>query len=155
MPANVRVRFIPSEIAAKIMSHLHDLPTLYEIVYTVNSQVVEHPIWFLLRPYINRHPLQIQLLVRKVISERYGILPPSQDLLTHVRSHLKNLDPVSPCMIVRTQGDETKQLADPPLQIFLSPHDPAKILFEMNNLSDDLDFLGFYLFLYQLVKAND
>lgn len=63
----------PDEIILKILGYIPDISTLFEIAWDVNESFLGTPYWRCRSPFVTRHPLQMQRLIRFIISQREKI----------------------------------------------------------------------------------
>lgn len=154
-PKIMRPAHLPDEIILKILGYLPNISTLFEIAWNVNESFLENPYWRCLMPFITRHPLQIQRLIRFFMCVRYGHLSKREHLTRHLYWNLEKQDrPPLATFSKRKQFqlNHTNELLDalaknelegsiPPFLILDSVHDPIVMLKDMHTVSDDLKHL--------------
>ena len=149
----VQSLIFPEEIILKILSYLPEASTLFTIASLVDANAVNYWPWRDVQKLVNRPPLQLQKLIRFVLCERYGNVPSIEKMEHYLRSNLEGPDPL-PFLTVaqrlqdkkRNHGQDISRQSSqlpipPPLLILDRIHSPAKIIYEMNALSSDLDQL--------------
>ena len=150
-----RIPYLPNEIIHQILGYLPDLSTLFEITKIVLPTTLESPPWALFSQYVDRHPLQLQKLVRFVMCVRYGRIPRNRKLRKYLVSNLGNSQslPISTISVLRKlfnyYNSDKKcrtllarhQWKIPPLLILDSIHDPANMLQDMSIVSSDIEQL--------------
>lgn len=154
-PEVMRPPHLPDEIILQILGYLPNIATLYEITRNVNESFLTTSYWECLSPFIARHPLQIQRLIRFVMCVRYGHVSESRSLMKHLYWNLEKQHPPPPATFSKWkqfQLNHTKELPDtlaqqgpvgmvPPFLILDSVHDPAAILKDMSVVCSDLEHL--------------
>jgi len=154
-PEVMRVPHLPDEIILHIVSKIPNISTLLEIIQIVDERILEDPCWRCVRPFITRHPLQIQRLIRFVMCVRYGHVSGVKDLARHLRWNLEKRHPPPPATFSKWKQFQLKMnnklpiiFAEPGLMSVVPPflildcvHDPITMLKDMRMVSDDLEHL--------------
>ena len=144
--AKPRLLQLPDEVLLQILTYLPDASTLFEIARIVDERILNRSAWDQLRKGVTSHPLQLQRLIRLVISERCGNVPKSNALGGHLVDNLKSLKPLPPLTASQwlqlNLGRPTPfRQRSPPFLILDSVHDSAVMLPKMNTLSSDMEIL--------------
>ena len=149
-----RIPRLPDEIILQILDYLPDISTLYEITNIINPHALDNPPWGFLSRFVDRHPLQMQKLIRFVICVRYAKTP-EKGLEKRLISNLENLKPLPVSTVPglrnvfgRDNFDQKllyllvrhRRTAEiPPSLILGLIHDPAAILQDMSTVSSDME----------------
>lgn len=140
-----RIPYLPNEILLEIFKYLPDLSTLYEIHEAIDGEAhrLASPAWQVLLPFVKRHPLQLQKLIKLAMCarSRLGKVPTHSKPLSSLdncgslpsetldawREHLRKIS---------TRWWESARL---PFMVLDRDYDPATMLREMSAISADME----------------